>query len=150
MTDWIVAGDEFYREYEFDGLLTSGNLSRVQIRLRCQAITPYLIQTFIGFLVNPFPLPNNMFLFAYLGTADESEGYFVSVEASSVGSDGVFSVANKEGHDNCLKVLLTGKNMVLKILDKKQVLSQFPLDNDIRFRITHAACYEKVKERFQG
>jgi hypothetical protein len=150
-TPWeILSGqrdNEIGRSYEFNGLAGPGSHTRVEIicRLTPAKDNKHGVAPFIYFVVEPYILEQTGFLGAQFAPSDDPIEYrFITVKVEPIATGANFILLTDETDtDQCLSVLMLGRQITMGLFSKNGKLADFPLENDASF----AQRFSELKRR---
>lgn len=139
VTPWEISTErynEIGRVYEFHNLAGPGRRTRFDIRCRLtveadrRTITPFLY-----FVIEPHILEQAGLLAAMFAPNDALVDYkifTIKVEPIATGANFLLMV-NQADTDQCLQVLMLGRQIMFRLMSEKEQLGSFPLENDRGF-----------------
>jgi hypothetical protein len=129
--------NEMGRSYEFNGLAGPGSHTRFEIvcRLRRAKDSRHEVAPFIYFVVEPYILEQAGFLAAQFAPSDEPIEYsFITVRVEPIATGANFILLTDEANtDQCLSVLMLGRQITMRLISKEGQLAHFLLENDAGF-----------------
>jgi CarD family transcriptional regulator len=136
VSPWEISTEKYNeigRVYEFNNLAGAGSKTRFDVRCRLtrendgRTITP-----FIYFFIEPYILEQNGFLAAMFAPSDallDYKVFTVKIEPIATGANFIL-VTDREDAEQCLRVLMLGRQIMLRLLSQSGPLASFPLEND--------------------
>lgn len=152
VSPWEISTEKYNeigRVYEFNNLAEPGSKTRFDIRCRLTVeadgctITP-----FIYFVIEPYIVEQAGLLVAMFAPSDallDYKFFTMKVEPIATGANFLL-VTNGEDTEQCLGVLMFGRQIMFRLMSEKDQLASFPLENDAGF----SDSYHQLRQLLSG
>ncbi len=141
----IIPGrDEMARLYEFTGL--SGPEGYTRFEIRCRLILEgKKLRPFVYFIIEPYILEQKGTLAAHFAPSDAMLDYkFFTVVVEAIATGGNFILVETTFAEQCVEVLMLGRQIKMKLISEAEQLADFALENDTGFLETYSELKRQV------
>jgi CarD family transcriptional regulator len=146
---WEIERSEIYRVYKFKDLAGPG--SETEFLVKCRLIPARdpaareRFTPFIYFVSHPYIMEPDGFLAALFAPSDSPVDFrIINVKLESTKSGGSFILVTQDDAQQCLEVLLLGRQIVFRLLSGKEQLAWFSLENDASFKRNYRHLLDRM------
>jgi len=141
---------ELCRTYEFNGLAPPNAYRKIELRCRLVAagaqgagrtVTPK-----IYFEISPRMMAQTGYLAAKFSPSDSESKYGgIAIKVEHMGSDGnLLSVVSKDA-DQCVRALMAGRQITVRLMSPEGEFAAFPLENDAGFANSYSRLLRLIE-----